>query len=65
MSDKGMDILYYERAMSILDKIKAEPGLKREEILRKFTKWERGNISCAESGLFGDIIRRAGNSWLY
>ena len=44
LSDKGMDIPYYKREMSILEKIKAEPGLTAEEILQRFTQWEREEI---------------------
>ena len=44
LSDKGMDIPYYNREMSILEKIKAEPELTADEILNKFTQFEREEI---------------------
>jgi len=44
LSDQGFDRPFYFRAMNILDKIKAEPGLTVEEILQKFTEWEREEI---------------------
>jgi hypothetical protein len=44
LADRGMDIPYYNREMSILEKIKAEPGMKADEILNKFTQFEREEI---------------------
>jgi uncharacterized repeat protein (TIGR04076 family) len=44
LSDKGFDLPFYKRQMSILDKIKAEPGLTVSEILERFTQWEREDI---------------------
>jgi hypothetical protein len=35
---------HYNRAMSILEKIKNDPGMNIDEILNKFTKWEREEI---------------------
>jgi hypothetical protein len=35
---------HYNRAMSILEKIKSQPGMTVDEILEKFTKWEREEI---------------------
>ena len=35
---------HYNRAMSILEKIKEEPGMTVDEILNKYTKWEREEI---------------------
>lgn len=41
----GGDMLtYYNRAMSILEKIKEQPGMTADEILAKFTKFEREEI---------------------
>jgi len=41
----GGDMLtYYNRAMSILEKIKEQPGMTADEILVKFTKFEREEI---------------------
>jgi len=44
LSDRGMDLPYYNREMSILEKVKADPGLKPDGILNKFTQWEREEI---------------------
>jgi hypothetical protein len=44
LSDKGFDLPFFRRQMSILDKIKAEPGISAKEILDKFTQWEREAI---------------------
>lgn len=42
---KGGDLLpYYKRQMSILEKVKEEPGMTVAEILMKYTKWEKENI---------------------
>jgi hypothetical protein len=35
---------HYNRAMSILEKIKNDPGMTVDEILNKFTRWEREEI---------------------
>ncbi len=41
----GGDMLtHYKRAMNILEKIKETPGITIDEILNKFTKWEREEI---------------------
>jgi uncharacterized repeat protein (TIGR04076 family) len=44
LSDKGFDLPFYRRQMSILGKIKAEPGLGVTEVLERFSKWEREDI---------------------
>jgi uncharacterized repeat protein (TIGR04076 family) len=44
LSDKGFDAPFYVRAMSILEKIKAEPGIKKGDVLKKFSKFEREEI---------------------
>ena len=44
LSDKGFDLPFYRRQMSILEKIQAEPGLDATGVLEKFTKWEREDI---------------------
>ena len=44
LADKGDSLPYYNRQMAILDKIKEAPGLTAEEILEKFTDWERDEI---------------------
>jgi uncharacterized repeat protein (TIGR04076 family) len=35
---------YYNREISILEKVKAEPGLTAEEVLNRFSEWEREEI---------------------
>lgn len=41
----GGDLLtHYNRAMDILDKIRKEPGMTVQEILDKYTQWEREEI---------------------
>ena len=44
LSDKGFDLPFYKREMSILEKIKAEPGIDTMEVLNRFTRWEREEI---------------------
>jgi hypothetical protein len=44
LANGGYTVPYYRREMSILKKIKEEPGLTVEGILNKFTKWEREEI---------------------
>ena len=44
LSDKGFDLPFYKRQMSILEKIQAESGLNNAEILGRFTEWEREDI---------------------
>ena len=40
----GYTVPYYRREMSILEKIKAEPGLTVEDILSKYTDFERYEV---------------------
>lgn len=44
LADKGYDVPYYTREMSILEKIKADPGIGVNEILGRFSEWERNEI---------------------
>lgn len=44
LADGGDMLTYYRREMSILDKIKKEPGMTADEILNKFTGWEREEV---------------------
>ena len=44
LSDKGFDLPFYKREMSILEKIKAEPGLDITGVLERFTRWEREDV---------------------
>ena len=45
LSDSEYAQPFYRREISILDKIKAEPGIDVEEILDRFTDFERSKIS--------------------
>jgi uncharacterized repeat protein (TIGR04076 family) len=44
LAEVGWFIPYFKREMNILDKIKAEPGISREEIFDRFSPWEREEI---------------------
>ena len=44
LSDKGFDLPFYKREMSILEKIKSKPGSNSTEILESFTPWEKEDI---------------------
>lgn len=44
LADGGDMITYYRREMSILEKIKKEPGMTTDEILNKYTRWEREEV---------------------
>lgn len=44
LADVGAVLPEYRRQMAILDKIKAEPGLTPDEVLARFTDWERDEI---------------------
>jgi hypothetical protein len=44
LADGGDMRTHYTREMSVLKKIKNEPGMTIDEILLKFTKWEREEI---------------------
>jgi uncharacterized repeat protein (TIGR04076 family) len=44
LADGGYTLPYYKREMNILEKIKNEPGITADEILNKFTEWEREEI---------------------
>jgi uncharacterized repeat protein (TIGR04076 family) len=44
LASGGFDTPYYKREMSILEKIKEEPGMDAQSILTRFTEWERAEI---------------------
>jgi uncharacterized repeat protein (TIGR04076 family) len=44
IASRGYDLPYYKRSMVMLEKIKAEPGLTRDQIIGKFSDWERDEI---------------------
>ena len=45
LSDSDYCQPFYRREITILEKIEAEPGIKIDEILDRFTEFERGKIS--------------------
>jgi uncharacterized repeat protein (TIGR04076 family) len=44
LADGGDSIPYYRREINILEKIKNEPGITVDEILKNFSQWEREEI---------------------
>lgn len=44
LAELGWFTPYYMRQMNILEKIKAEPGISKEEIRNRFSEWEREEI---------------------
>lgn len=44
LCDSGRALPYFRRQMSIVDKIKAKPGIAVQKILDEFTTWEREQI---------------------
>jgi hypothetical protein len=44
LADGGDMLTYYKRELDILDKIKKEPGMTVDEILNKYTRWEREEL---------------------
>jgi len=44
LADGGHILPYYKREIDILEKIKKDPGLNVDEILAKYTEWEREEI---------------------
>ena len=45
LADGGDSLMFYKRQMNILEKIKNEPGISADDILERFSKWEREEIS--------------------
>jgi uncharacterized repeat protein (TIGR04076 family) len=44
IASRGYDTPYYRRSVTLLEKIKAEPGLTRDGLIGKFTDFERDEI---------------------
>jgi uncharacterized repeat protein (TIGR04076 family) len=44
LASVGFDMPYYMREMSILEKIKNEPGIQVDMVINRFTDWERDEI---------------------
>ncbi len=45
LSDSEYCLPFYRRSIAILEKIEAEPGIKTDDILKKFTEFEREEVS--------------------
>jgi uncharacterized repeat protein (TIGR04076 family) len=45
LSDSEYCLPFYRRSVAILEKIEAEPGIKTDDILKRFTAFERDDIS--------------------
>jgi uncharacterized repeat protein (TIGR04076 family) len=56
LSDRGFDLPFYRREMSILEKIKAEPGIDAAGVLAGFTRWEREEIYPALGPVNVDLM---------
>jgi uncharacterized repeat protein (TIGR04076 family) len=56
IASRGFDTPYYRRSMAILEKIKAEPGITLDQILQKFTEWERNEIYPPLTRLVADCL---------
>jgi hypothetical protein len=44
LASGGYTLPYYKREINVLEKVKNEPGITVDEILNKFTDWEREEI---------------------
>jgi len=47
---------FYRRAISVLEKIESEPGISAEEILSRFTDFEKNNIAPPLSGVLLKVL---------
>jgi hypothetical protein len=59
LSDSEFCQPFYRRAISILEKIEAEPGIKTESILNKFSVFEREDISPPLTPVLTDVLLEA------
>ena len=59
LSDSEFCAPYYRRAIALLEKIEAEPGLKTNEILGKFTEFEREEISPPLTPVLVEVLLEA------
>ena len=59
LSDSHYAQPFYRRAISILEKIEAEPGLKYDEILDRFTEFQRDKISPRLTPLLLQVLMEA------
>ena len=44
LASGGDTLTHYNRAMNILEKVKSQPGMTVDEILDKYTRWEREEV---------------------
>ena len=58
-SDNEFCAPYYRRAIAILEKIEAEPGIKVDDILLKFTEFESEEISPPLTPVLVDVLAEA------
>ena len=58
-SDTEASAPYYRRAVSILTKIEAEPGIKTDQILGRFTEFEREEISPPLTPVLVEVLLEA------
>jgi len=56
LSDSEYAMPFYRRAISILEKIEAEPGIKTTEILNRFTEFERDEIGPPLTPVFLEVM---------
>ena len=59
LSDSEYAQPFYRREIAILEKIEAEPGIKIDEILSRFTEFEREKISPPLTPVFLEVIMDA------
>jgi uncharacterized repeat protein (TIGR04076 family) len=59
LSDSEYCQPFYRRAVSVLDRIEAEPGVGIEGILAKFTPFERDDISPPLTPVFMEVLLNA------
>ena len=56
LSDSVYSQPFYRRAISILEKIEAEPGIKTDEILDRFTDFEKNDIAPRLTPVFVGVL---------
>jgi uncharacterized repeat protein (TIGR04076 family) len=59
LSDSDSCAPYYRRAIAVLEKIEPEPGIKTDEILGKFTEFEREEISPPLTPVLTEVLLEA------
>jgi uncharacterized repeat protein (TIGR04076 family) len=59
LSDSEYAQPFYRRAIAVLDKIEAEPGIKAAEILDRFSDFERNKISPPLTPIFLQVLLEA------